>query len=83
MASFFGFFYALLQAIPVLDKAIREFLVYYAEKQIEWFNAEVRTAVDKAIATGETADEERSIGSPRAGKPSGDADSEFSRVDKP
>ena len=73
--------YSLIKFIPILDKAVRDFLIFYSAKQVEWFNAEVTKAVAKAIATGETSDLENSIGSPRAGKPSGNAGSEFDNPD--
>lgn len=82
-ASVFGFIYALIKAVPILEKAVRDFLAFYAIKQKEWFYEELHKAVEKAIKTGETNDLENSIGSPRAGKPSGDSDSEFDDPSKP
>lgn len=69
--SVFGFVYALLKAIPLLEKLVREFFAFYAIKQREWFEKELHDAIKKAINSGETRDLENSIGSPRAGAPSG------------
>lgn len=80
-AEIFGFLYALLKAIPVLEKAVRGFLAFYAIKEKEWYYASLHKAVEKAIKTGETTDLERQINSPRAGKPSGNPDSEFDDPD--
>ncbi len=79
--SVFGFIYALIKAVPILEKAVRDFLAFYAVKQREWFEKELNDAIKKAIATGETSDLEQRIGSPRADKPSGDSGSEFDNPD--
>ena len=75
--SIFGFIYALLKAIPILESGLKAFFAWYAVKEKEWFYADLHKAVEKAIKTGETRDLENQITSPRAGKPSGDSDSEF------
>jgi hypothetical protein len=82
-AEVFGLIYSLLKAIPVLDKAVRAFFKYYAELEVAWFERELYDAIEKAIKTGQTSDLEHAIGSPRSGKLSGDADSEFIVIDKP
>jgi len=79
----FGFVYALIKAIPVLDKAVRGFIAYYSVKQIEWYRKELHEAIEKAVKTGETRDIENAIGSPRAGKPSGQTGADFSDPDAP
>jgi hypothetical protein len=79
--SWLSFVYSLIKLIPIVDKAVRDFLIFYSVKQVEWFNAKVTKAVAKAIATGETSDLENSIGSPRAGKPSGNAGADFDDPD--
>jgi len=83
LTGWLGLVYAIVKAIPVLDKAMRELLVFYAEKEKEWaFNA-ISKGEFKAITGKDQRDLEVAIGSPRAGKPSGDSDSEFSNPDKP
>ena len=83
IAEIFGFIYALLKAIPVLEKAVRGFIAFYAIKQKDWFYEELHKAVEKAVKTGETRDVENAIGSPRAGKPSGNDGSVFDDPDAP
>lgn len=82
-ASVFSFIYALLKAIPVLEKLVRDFFVFYAIKQREWYEKELHDAIKKAINTGETRDLENAIGSPRAGAPSGHDGSDYSDPSKP
>ena len=83
MGEVFGLIYGIVKLIPILDKAVRDFLVFYAKKQVEWFNEEVKVAVEKAIATGETRDVENTVNSPRAGKPSGNSGVDYSDPDSP
>lgn len=83
MGEVFGLIYGIVKLIPILDKLVRDFLVFYAKKQVEWFNEEVKVAVEKAIATGETRDAENAISSPRAGKPSGNSGVDFDDPDSP
>lgn len=82
-SSVFGFIYALTKAIPVLDKAVRGFIAFYAIKQVEWYRKELHEAIKKAIGDGATKPIEDAIGSPRAGKPSGNDGVEYSDPDSP
>jgi hypothetical protein len=83
LTGWLGLVYAIVKAIPVLDKAIRELLVFYAEKEREWAYEKISKGIFKAITGKDQRDIEVAIGSPRAGKPSGDTDSEFTNPDKP
>ena len=83
MGEVFGLIYAIIKAIPIADKAVRDFLVFYAVKQKEWYAQEIKAAIEKAIATGDTTDLESAIGSPQAGKPSGQNGVEYSDPSKP
>jgi hypothetical protein len=69
MAEALGFIYALIKAIPVVDKAVRALLKYYAEQEKEWFYKEVTKAMLDAV-NGDQRKLEEVIGSQRAGKPS-------------
>lgn len=79
----FGFIYSIIKAVPVLDKAVRDFFIFYAIKQKEWFANDVTKAVEKAIRTGQTEDLERDVGSPQAGKPSGQDGTTFDDPNNP
>lgn len=79
MAEFFGFIYALLKAVPVLDKGVRDFLLFYAQKQKEWFYADIHNAIKKAIETGDTSDLQKVIGKQEG--PSGHSGATFDDPD--
>jgi hypothetical protein len=80
-SSVFGFIYAIIKAIPIFEGWLRDFIAFYAVKQREWYEKDLHEAIQKAIASGETSDLERQINSPRAGKPSGDPNSEYDDPD--
>lgn len=82
-SSAFGFIYALLKAIPLVEKAVRDFLAFYAIKEREWYYEKLHKAIESATRTGETKPIEHAIGSPRSGKPSGHGDSAFDNPDAP
>ena len=60
-----------MKAIPVLDKAVREFVIWFSEQQRQWFYDSVARGVVDAIEKRDQRNLEHTIGSPRAGKPSG------------
>ena len=65
----------------LLHEWFKSFVKWYSIKQVQWFNEELKKAVEHAISTGETEKLEKAIKSPKAGKPSGHDGSEFDRVD--
>lgn len=71
MLEAFGFLYALLKAVPIFNKWVQDFFVFYAQKQTEWAYAAISKGVTKAFRDGDQRDLEHAIGSPRADKPSG------------
>lgn len=83
MLTWVSLIYSIVKAIPVLDKAIRELFKLYAEKEKEWAYEAISKGILKAITEKDQRDLEAAIGSPRAGKPSGDASSEFDNPSKP
>ena len=69
--AIFSTILALLQAIPILDRWVREFLVFYAKKQEQWFYEAVAKAIVDSIEKRDQTPIEDVIKSPRAGKESG------------
>lgn len=62
--------YSLIKTIPILDKAIRSLIIYYAALEKKWFYDAVTKGMLDAVG-GDQRKLEEAINSDRAGKPSG------------
>jgi hypothetical protein len=62
----------LLQAIPILDRWFQQIAVAYARIRLDQMKKENLDAIRKAIEEHDQRNLETVIGSPTAGKPSGD-----------
>lgn len=67
----------IVKAIPILDKWVEQFMVYYFNKSIDKMKLDNFKAIKKAINEKDQRDLEKNIGNPNAGNPSGDAGSEI------
>lgn len=72
IASVIGFLTALFKAFPFLKEWFDELLVAYVNHSIDTMKDENRKALGKALNGRDQRDLEKAIGSPTAGKPSGD-----------
>ena len=81
--AIFPLILAVLKALPILHEWFKSFVKWYSIKQVQWFNEELKKAVEHAISTGETDDLVKAIKSPKAGKPSGHDGGEFDNPDSP
>lgn len=60
----------IVKAIPVIDKWIQQFIVYYTNKKIDEMERENVAALKKAIYEYDQRDLEKAIGNPNAGEES-------------
>lgn len=71
MSAVFSAIAAFLGSIPVLGRLVEQFIAWYVNKQIDKMSAENATVIRKAIEEKDQRDIERTMGSSKAGKPSG------------
>jgi hypothetical protein len=67
---------AIFKAIPILKGWFDELAAAYVQHEIDAFNEAVREGIRKAVVDHDQRALETTIGSPRAGLPSGQAGSE-------
>lgn len=66
---------ALIKAIPIIDQWVQQLIAAYVGARIASMQKDNLDAIRKAIQDHDQRDLENAIGSPTAGKPSGDAGS--------
>lgn len=69
--SIIGTILAILNAIPILDSWFQQLTAAYAQAAIGRMKAENREAIRAALAAHDQREIEKTIGSPKAGEPSG------------
>jgi hypothetical protein len=72
VAAAIAFLTELFEAAPVFEAWWQRLMVAYVEKAKERIKKENRDAIKKALATDDQRTIEEQIGSPTAGKPSGE-----------
>lgn len=72
IATAIGLLTALFKAIPVLKEWFDDLITAYVNHSIDTMRKENREALGKALNGRDQRDLEKAIGSPTAGKPSGD-----------
>jgi len=76
MASILSAIIAIFKAIPVIERLFVQLMALYIKSADDAYKRRLKEGIEKAI-NGDTTDLEKAIGSPRAGKPSGEKDSKF------
>lgn len=71
MLTVFASIMSVIKLVPIVDKWVERFVVWYAENQIATMVKENREAMKKAIEAQDQRDLEKVIGNPNAGEPSG------------
>jgi len=69
VAVIFSGLLALIQAIPVVDKWVQQFIVYYVSKRKNEMKAENTAALRKALDEKDQRDLEKAVGNPHPGEP--------------
>ena len=74
MIAFFSGVVAICKAIPILNDLLQEFFAYYAKTQLAAMKEANREGVRKAVYEHDQRELEKTIGSDKAGEPSGHGD---------
>ena len=69
----FAIILAVIKAIPAIQSFVDSFIVFYTNSEIDKMSASNLAAIKKVLNDKDQRDLEKAIGSPTAGKPSGDA----------
>lgn len=71
MSAVFSAVAAFFSSIPVLGRLVEQFIAWYVNEQIDKMSSENAAIIKKAIEEKDQRDLEKTMGSSKAGKPSG------------